>query len=123
MTSIKLEEKQIQIGDRTYTLHVNLSVLERIQEACGGQINDLLKKSMYDGNSITMAAMLNDWAEDQGWEQDWTDKKVKKIFQPAMMKLLDVTGMFFRAMTPDGETPTAIRPKTEEGEPDENSGN
>lgn len=120
ITSIKLEEKQIQIGDRVYTLRVNLSVLERIQVICGGKINDLLKRSLYEGNAITMAAMLNDWAEDQGWEQDWTEKKVKKLFTAKMMNMLDVTGMFFRAMTPEPSTET---PKTEEGEPEDNSGN
>ena len=124
MITLRLEEKPIQIGDRIYTLHVNLSVLERIQEACGGQIKDLMQKSMYDGNAVTVAAMLNDYAEDQGWEQDWTEKKVKKFFSASMMNMLDVTGMFFRAMTPENSTGTpAANPKTEEGKPGEESGN
>ena len=78
-------------------------------------------------DAITVAAMLNDYAEDQGWEQDWTDRKVKKLFTPAMMKMLDVTGMFFRAMTPETEEgaakTTTDSPKTEETKPDEDSGN
>ena len=94
MITLRLEEKPIQIGERTYTLRVNMSVLERIQEECGGQLKDLMQKSMYDGNAITMAAMLNDWAEDQHWEQDWT---VKRETDPGQ--------------------------KTEDGNPDENSGN
>ena len=127
MITLRLEEKPIQIGDRTYVLHMNMSVLERIQEACGGQIKDLMQKSVYDGNAVTVAAMLNDYAEDQGWEQDWTDRKVKKLFTPAMMRMLDVTGMFFRAMTPETEKGAAKTatdsPKTEETKPDEYSGN
>jgi len=127
MITLRLEEKQIQIGDRTYVLRMNMSVLERIQEACGGEIKGLMHKNMYDGNAITVAAMLNDYAEDQGWEQDWTDRKVKKLFNPAMMKMLDVTGMFFRAMTPETEEGTAKTaadgPKTEETKPDEDPGN
>ena len=127
MITLRLEEKQIQIGDRTYVLRMNMSVLERIQATCGGEIKDLMHKSLYDGNAITVAAMLNDYAEDQGWEQDWTDRKVKKLFNPAMMKMLDVTGMFFRAMTPETEEGTAKTaadgPKTEETKPDEDSGN
>lgn len=127
MITLRLEEKPIQIGDRTYVLHMNMSVLERIQEACDGQISALMQKSMYDGNAITMAAMLNDYAEDQGWDQDWTDRKVKKLFTPSIMKMLDVTGMFFRALTPDKEEnkaqSAADGPKTEETKPDEDSGN
>ena len=127
MITLRLEEKPIQIGDRAYVLHMNMSVLERIQEACGGQIKDLMQKSMHDGNAVTVAAMLNDYAEDQGWEQDWTDRKVKKLFTPAMMRMLDVTGMFFRAMTPETEESAAKTatdsPKTEETKPGEESGN
>ena len=127
MITLRLEEKPIQIGERTYTLRMNMSVLERIQAVCDGQIAELLKKNVYDGNAITVAAMLNDYAEDQHWEQDWTDRKVKKLFTPAMMKMLDVTGMFFRAMTPETEEGAAKTaadgPKTEETKPDEDSGN
>ena len=127
MITLRLEEKPIQIGERTYTLRMNMSVLERIQAVCDGQIAELLKKNVYDGNAITVAAMLNDYAEDQHWEQDWTDRKVKKLFTPAMMKMLDVTGMFFRAMTPETEEGAAKAatdsPKTEETKPDKDSGN
>lgn len=120
MTSIKLEEKSIELNGRTYVLRINMSVLERILEVCGGDVQNLLKKSVYDSSAITMAAMLNDYAEDQDWDQDWTDKKVKKIFTPAMMNMLDVTGMFYRAMTP---VTTDSGRKTEDTKPDEDSGN
>lgn len=120
MTSIRLEEKSIDLNGRTYVLHVNMSVLDRIQGACGGSINGMLQKNMYDGNAITMAAMLNDWSEDQGWEEEWTAKKVKKLFSASMMNMLDVTGMFFRALTPENETEA---PKSENGNQDIESGN
>ena len=120
MTSIKLEQKTIELEGRTYVLRINMSVLDRILEVCGGEVRNLLNRSVYDSAAITMAAMLNDYAEDQDWDQDWTDKKVKKIFTPAMMNMLDVTGMFFRAMTPEN---AAKGPKKEETKPDEDSGN
>ena len=120
ITSIKLEEKTIELDGKTYVLHVNMSVLDRIQEACGGEITAMLSKTVFESNVITMTAMLNDWAEDQGWEETWTEKKVKKRFNSAMMRMLDVTGMFFRAIRPDQPEGG---PKTEDGNPDENSGN
>jgi hypothetical protein len=88
-------------------------------------VKNLLEKSVYDSSAITVAAMLNDYAEDQGWDQDWTDRKVKKIFNPAIMKMLDVTGMFYRAMTPEkkANAAPAVGPKTEDKKPDEDSGN
>lgn len=121
MTSIKLEEKSIELNGRTYVLHINMSVLDRILTACDGNLDNLLRMSVYDSTAVTMAAMLNDCAEDQGWEEDWTPKKVKKIFTASMMNMLDVTGMFFRAMSPAGLP--KIEAKTEEKKPDESSGN
>jgi len=125
MTSIKLEEKSIELNGRTYVLRMNMSVLDRILQVCDGEVKNLLEKSVYDSSAITVAAMLNDYAEDQGWDQDWTDRKVKKIFNPAIMKMLDVTGMFYRAMTPEKKANAAppVGPKTEDKKPDEDSGN
>ena len=120
ITSIKLEEKTIELNGKTYVLHVNMSVLDRIQEACGGEITAMLTKTVSESNAITMTAMLNDYAEDMGWEEVWTEKKVKKYFNSAMMRMLDVPGMFFRAIRPDRQD---NGPKTEDGNPDENSGN
>ena len=119
--TIQLEEKSIEIGGKKYVLHVNMSVLDRLQEAHGGDINQLMQTSVNEAMAETMAAMLNDWSEDQGWEENWTVRKVKKYFSVAMMRDLDVIGMFFRAMSPvkkeDGKTA-----KAEKTEP-ENSGN
>ena len=98
--SIRLEEKTMNIGGKTYVLHVNMSVLDRIQEASDGDFNELMKKSMNNASVIIMAAMLNDFAEDQGWEEEWTERKVKKYFSLAMLRDMDVTGMFFRSITP-----------------------
>ena len=121
--TIKLEEKNIELGGKKYVLHVNMSVLDRLQEECGGEINLLMQKSMNDGMVVIMAAMLNDWCEDMGWEQDWTPRKVKKFFTVAMLRELDVLGMFVRGMTPPGTVSAkAEAAKTENTEP-EKSGN
>ncbi len=102
-TTIKLEEKQIFLNGKIYTLRVNMSVLDQLQEINGGEIGPLLQKSVSDAQAEIMAAMLNDWAEDKGWDEEWTVKKVKKTFTFALMKELDVFGMFSRALTPASE--------------------
>ena len=98
--SIRLEEKDIEIGGKSYTLHANMSVLDRVQEMHYGSLEDLLNTKQNDAAAEILTAMLNDWCEDQGWEEEWTPRKVKKYFSMAMLKDLDVIGMFFRAMTP-----------------------
>lgn len=124
--TIKLEEKTIELGGKTYVLHVNMSVLDRLQEAHDGNIGQLMKNSLNQAMTETMAAMLNDWCEDQGWEQDWTAGKVKKYFTLAMLRELDVIGMLFRAMTP-AKSKEKIPAGSEEGKAEitdpEKSGN
>ena len=102
MTSIRLEEKQIELDGRSWTLRVNMAVLERLQEGNGGDIGALMLKPPHEGLAEILAAMLNDWAEDQGWPEDWTARKVKKHFSLRLLNELDVLGMFRRAMTPAG---------------------
>lgn len=118
--TIKLEEKTIELNGKTYTLHVNMSVLDRIQEASGGEIGTLLNRTPNDVMAVTMAEMLNDWAEDQGWEENWTERKVKKVFSVGMLNVLDIFGMFNRALTPVVNENTEKDNKTE---PEEASGN
>lgn len=98
--TIKLEEKTIELGGKLYVLHANMSVLERVQEYHDGELGQFMKTNANVAKAEILSAMLNDWSEDQGWEQDWTPKKVKKYFTVAMLNDLDVVGMFFRAMTP-----------------------
>lgn len=119
--TIKLEEKTIELGGKTYVLRVNMSVLDRLQEASGGEIGSLLKRTPNDVMAATMAEMLNDWAEDQGWDEQWTEKKVKKLFSVGMLNILDISGMFFRALSPASQGTEAQ--KTKNKKPDEESGN
>ena len=118
-TNIRLEEKQIVLDGNLYTLHVNMSVLDRLQESNGGEIGPMLKKSVGDAMAEIMAAMLNDSAEDKGWDEEWTAKKVKKTFTLAAMKELDVFGMFARALSPVDDASQ----KTKEADPEDKTGN
>ena len=124
--TIKLEEKPIELGGRTYVLHANMSVLDRVQELHDGDVGKLLATPVNQAMAEILSAMLNDWCEDQGWEEEWTVRNVKKYFSAAMLRDLDVIGMFFRAMTPakaQSEKPAEAEPaKAEETDP-ENSGN
>ena len=126
--TIKLEEKTCELGGETYVLHANMSVLDRVQEMHGGDIADLLNTKQNDAAAEILTAMLNDWCEDQGREEEWTPRKVKKYFSVAMLQDLDVIGMFFRAMPPAAmaekeKARRAEAKKAEEKTEPENSGN
>ena len=120
--SIRLEEKTLELGGKTYVLHANMSVLDRVVEEHDGDVAKLLATPKNEAMTEILAAMLNDWAEDQGWEEEWSSRKVKKYFSVAMLLDLDVLGMFFRAMTPPKADKAKAKPEEEKTEP-ENSGN
>ena len=124
--TIKLEEKTIELCGKAYVLHANMSVLDRVQEMHDGDIAALLNTKQNDAAAEILSAMLNDWSEDQGWEEEWTVRKVKKYFSTAMLRDLDVIGMFFRAMTP-AKSKEKASAETDQGKAEntdpENSGN
>lgn len=114
MSSLRLEEKRFDLDGRTYTLRCNMAVLDTIQEAHGGDFGNVMKLPAMAAMAEILAAMLNDSAEDHGWETDWTARKVKKRVSYAVLLDLDILGMFARAVIPanadTSEVPAAEAP-------------
>lgn len=113
--SIRLEEKPFEIDGRVYRLRCNMAVLDRIEEA-HGSFEAVMQLPMRDGVTEILAAMLNDFAEDKGWPQDWTSKRVKKLMSFRDLLELDVLGIFNRAVVPASAA-------VEQDEPGEDPGN
>ena len=113
--SLRLEEKPIEIDGRVYKLRCNMAVLDRIEEA-HGTFEAVMQLPMRDGMTEILAAMLNDYAEDMGWEQDWTAKRVKKRLSFRELLDLDLLGIFNRAIIPASAA-------AEQPEPGEDPGN
>ncbi len=44
--------------------------------------------------------MLNDYAEDMGWEERWTRRQIAKRVSYAQLIELDVLGLFTRGLVP-----------------------
>lgn len=69
---IRLQEKKFHFKDRDYVLRCNMNVIADVQEACGGNIFRVIDdKSTLKGVLVWLAAMMNDYADEQGWE-DYT---------------------------------------------------
>lgn len=96
---LRLEEKPIEIDGRVYKLRCNMAVLDALEEAHDGDLSVMFSMPPRQGASEILAAMLNDYAEDMGWEQDWTPKRVRKTFSIADIMAADVMGLFQRALT------------------------
>ena len=118
--SIRLEEKPFEIDGRVYKLRCNMAVLDRIETAYGS-FSAVMELPMRDGMTEILAAMLNDYAEDMEWEQNWTARLVKKRVPYSALLEADVLGIFNRALVP--ASAAAAQPKGEEAEPGEDPGN
>lgn len=77
---IRLEQVPFKLNGKTYQLRCNFNVLADI-------INDFGK--MPDLNNITifprlLAPMLNDYADEQGWDERFTAKELGRLLPTSM---------------------------------------
>lgn len=119
--SLRLEEKQFEIDGKVYVLRCNMAVLEALSTAYGS-FQAVMDLPMAEGLPALLAAMLNDYAEDMGWEQSWTARKIKKRYSLAGLMELGILGMFNRAITPE-TADAGDAPATGKTEPGDDSGN
>ena len=122
--SLKLEQIPYEFEGKTYMLRCNMAVLEDIQEAHGGDLGEALNPDKAINSAVEfLTAMLNDYADEQGWPERFTIKQVKRklSFGEISHGLTgQIMGMVIRSMAPPGVT--APEPAPEENPP-ENSGN
>ena len=81
MKDIRLKEFPFELEGKTYMLRCNMNVLADVQEAYDGYIGKALAGSgTYKSLLHFLAAMLNDFADDVGWEERWTAKQLGRRF-------------------------------------------
>lgn len=106
---IRLEEKPFELEGKRYVLRCNMAVLEAF-EAEYGDIDTAMEKPVRSVVLTLLQMMLNDYADEQDWDERWTAARLKRRVSYAMLKELDLVGMLFRALTP------AANEKPAEGE-------
>lgn len=125
--SVKLEEVPFEFEGKTYMLRCNMAVLEEIQDAHGGDLG----KALDPGRAIKSAvefltAMLNDYADEQGWPERFTRKQVARKLsfgELANGLTAQIMGMVIRSMAVPGKDAQNPEPETPDDIPPENSGN
>ena len=121
MSRLKMEEVPFEMNGKTYILRCNMAVLDAL-EASYGSFQAVMDLPVREGQAAILAAMLNDYAEDMGWDQTWTARKIKKIFPYAGLLELDIMGLFSRAVVPESQRNVQEAP-TEKTAPGEDAGN
>ena len=125
--SLKLEQIPYEFEGKTYMLRCNMAVLEDIQEAHGGDLGDALNPERAINSAVEfLTAMLNDYADEQGWPERYTIKQVKRklSFGEISHGLTGrIMGMVIRSIAPPGAAAPEPTPEDPEENPPENSGN
>lgn len=118
--SIRLEEKPFELEGKTYMLRCNMAVLDALQDAHGGDFGAVFELPVRQCTVEVLAAMLNDYAEEQGWEERWTAQALKRKFAYSYLVEEDIFGIFQRALIPNKDG--AAEEKQKQQAP-ENAGN
>lgn len=100
MSSLRLEEVPFELEGKTYMLRCNMAALEAMQEEQGGDFASLLDMPATKSTVIFLAAMLNVYAEEQGWPERWDVNTLKRKVSFAMIQDADVLGLVTRGVLP-----------------------
>ena len=100
------QELQFSFEGRDYILRCNLCVLDAVLEQCGGDLEAAFDVSAPSKSvMVWLAAMMNDYAEDQNWLDDvpYTAKQLGKRISPRNRELIsDVMSLVTRSLVPAG---------------------
>ena len=108
--TLQLEELPFELDGKTYLLRCNMAVLETIQEAHGGDFGAVLEKPANESALEFLAAMLNDYAWEQGWPELWVPEKLKRRVSLAMLtQIFRLVSRAVFAPAPDADQAAAQR--------------
>ncbi len=103
---IRLRTDTLELDGRTYTLRCNMNVLADVQEAWDGDLLEALDGRHRLRSALSFcAAMCNDWAKEQGWDERWTPEALGRrvsVYMPGTFAD-KVMGLVFDALAPADE--------------------
>lgn len=111
MADIRLKTAKYTVAGREYTLACNMNVLADVQEAHGGNLISALDKTRSVKTALEFgAAMCNDCADANGWDERYTAKSLGRVLPAGEMRqFVDVVGdLIYSAICPaeDAEADT-----------------
>ena len=105
MRDIRLEEIPFEFDGKSYKLRCNMNVLADVQDKFGGSIGGALNGD-HPMRAVLefLAAMLNDYADEQDWTERFTAKDIGRKTTLYSLPVSDIMGLVSRAMTPPQKT-------------------
>lgn len=104
MADIRLPTMPFELDGKTYVLRCNMNVLADVEQMHEGSLMEALSQpGVVTTSKEFLAAMLNDYAEEQGWEERYTPKSLGRLLPPTpayVQKLRQIiTDLVVRAVT------------------------
>lgn len=97
---LQLEKKTVNLDGKEYELACTMSVLEEVEDAHGGDFEEIMKLPARQTSLEFLAAMVNHCARKRGEAVVWTVEALKDRLSLAMLRELDLIGMVTRALAP-----------------------
>lgn len=89
MDDIRLPETDFRLDGRDYKLRCNFNVIADVVEACGGELPNVFdKRTRLKTGREFLVAMLNDYADEQGWPERYTAKQLGRKLGGQMAVLM-----------------------------------
>ena len=101
MRDIRLEELPFEFDGRQFLLRCNMNVLADVQDVYGGSIGVALTGgNVFRSVLEFLAAMLNDYADEQGWTERYTARQLGRRFTQSTLPSSEIMGLVTRAIAP-----------------------
>ena len=120
MRDIRLKEIPFEFDGKLFLLRCNMNVLADVQDAFGGVITDAVNGQRPSRSVIEfLTAMLNDYADEQGWPERYTAKTVGRALSLRQVPFREIMSLVTQAMTSEEAVSSADTEEenTEPGEP------
>lgn len=102
MSDIRLEQMPFEVDGKTYQLRCNMNVLADVQELHNGDFVSSLNGGTTMKSALEfLAAMLNDYADEQGWEERFTARKLGRKLSLVDLPVDKIMRLVIRSITPE----------------------
>ena len=124
MSGVKMREVPFELDGKRYKLRCNMNVLADVQEAYDGDFMESLNsKSSMKGILEFLAAMLNDYADEQGWPERFTAKQLGRKLRREEIPGVEIMALVTEAVLPRKKEEADAEDETKTEETEGNAGN
>lgn len=97
---LKLETKAVEFDGESYEICCNMAALEELEALHGGSMKAVFECDANHISAELLLIMLNEARADRG-EDPITKAHFSRRYNYAMLREMDIFGMFMRAMSPE----------------------